>query len=124
MKKGILYGLLAFILVTGFGFIGCDTGTNDNAGGPKDVVLQFVQALQRKDWSTAKSYCTEDSAYVIDIALAFGEDFQDLNEVVDATLEETITGDTAFVYNSDSPEDGFDLVNQNGQWKIDLSSFM
>jgi hypothetical protein len=127
MKNKGFVGLCA-LLVLGFGLAGCDTGTNSdtNGTGPKDVVLQFGRALQKKNYSTAKSYCTVESALFIDLALAFDDDLsKDGDDIVNGTLVEEITGDTAIVYNkNEGPEEGFHLVKQNGLWKIDLSSSM
>jgi hypothetical protein len=131
MKNKCLVGFCV-LLVFGFVLAGCDTGTNnggddgDNAGGPRYVVLQFGQALKKGDLNTAKSYCTAESSMILDMALAFGEDLSTWgNDIVTATLEEEITGNTAVVYDKNNPsENRIDLVKQNGQWKIDLSNIM
>jgi hypothetical protein len=153
MKKGNFFalGMVVVLLAFGLVFAGCDSGTNDdqnnsgneatgeensgtnddentsgNGSGPKDVVLQFGKALQKKDLAAAQSYCTAESAFVLEIGLMFGEDFSEWgDEIVNATLEEEITGETAVVYDKNDPSDSrVNLVKRDGQWKIDLSDIM
>jgi predicted small secreted protein len=121
-NKGIL-GLYV-LLIGGFVLAACDTGTD--AAAPTEVVRQFARALEKNDVALAGTYCTPESAFLLEYAAGFGEDLGTWGTaILNATLKETINSDTAQVnVKGGDLDESVNLVRQDGQWKLDLSSLM
>jgi len=121
------------IFIIAFIIAGCNS--SQNAGNPKVVVEKFVDALSRKDITTARSLTTADSKFFLDQmenSINKNEDgIQNLNfNKSDVEFgEATINGDNATVPVKELKSgEGIDvpLKKENGEWKIsiDITSMM
>ena len=110
--------------------VGCGGGDDGDSGSPEDAVQAFFDASKSEDAEAACASLTTDSQ---DLAAA-GEDSCEASfeksvssgqsnvpgsiEIGDVTTE----GDTATVpVTADGEETTFDVVQEDGSWKIDLT---
>ena len=123
--------LLAFVLLTSISFIGCDSGKGD----PKAVLLQFFDALSKKDMEAARKLATKDSKSMIDMmemGMNMSKDKNDTEKFDKASMEfgeVKIEGDKATipVKEKKSGESlNYILKKEDGTWKVafDKASMM
>ena len=129
--------LAALALTLGAGLIAAGCGGDDggstveSGASPEEVVEAFYGAVGDNDAAAACDLVTEETAQQAadqedadscEEATSFGDgaELADSIEVGDATID----GDTATVEVSSSAQEGsgsVDLVQEDGEWKIDLA---
>ncbi len=141
MKKMIIGVLLVALLVL---VAACKPSEQKQA---TKVAKAFFEALEKKDFKTAKLYVTKDSESVLDFLSGdafsglFGEsdgeteegkveEKEDDDEGMDTykVLNVTVNGDKAVANveasNSKKPEDketkNYDMVKEDGEWKVKM----
>lgn len=134
-------GALVLTLATGFVIAGCGGGDDSNGGvdsgaAPEDVVEAFYNATVDGDVDTVCALITEETAK----QAAEQEDAESCEESADGALtdektksiaesvevgEATVDGDSATVAVSSQEAGGegeINLVQEDGEWKIDFAS--
>lgn len=127
MKKIIFFSLVLSSVI----FFGCK---NMGGGDPKAVLVEFMDALAKKDISTARKLATKESKSMLDlIEMGMQNDKSNNMEKYDKTKmeigEAKIDGDKATVpvKEKDSNEStNFTLKKEDGSWKVafDKTSMM
>jgi len=123
--------LLAIVLLSSISFIGCDSGKGD----PKAVLLQFFDALSKKDMEAARKLATKDSKSMIDMmemGMNMSKDNKETEKFDKASMEfgeVKIEGDKATipVKEKKSGESlNYILKKEDGTWKVafDKASMM
>jgi len=123
--------LLAIVLLSSITFIGCDSGKGD----PKAVLLQFFDALSKKDMEAARKLATKDSKSMIDMmemGMNMSKDNKETEKFDKASMEfgeVKIEGDKATipVKEKKSGESlNYILKKEDGTWKVafDKASMM
>lgn len=124
--------LLVVTVLTSLLF-GCNTRKKSDEN-PRVVVINFFDAIQKKDIDAAKDLATADSKSmlnIIDMALKVKSDFK-LDEFDQSNMEFSeakINGDNATVSvkeKTSGEATNLSLKRENGEWKVafDLSSLM
>jgi len=119
MKKIILSAAAVVLMIS---MIGCKEG-----GDPKTVVMNFYDALGKKDFDEAKKYATNETKGTLDMLKSFAamgsKDTKD--EKYDKSKmifgDPKIDGDkaTVEVKNKDTNEtETINLKKENGEWKV------
>ena len=128
MKKIFLPALTASILI----FAGCKSG----GGDPKVALMNFFDALTKKDFAAVKKYTTKDSEGMISLMQMGMQNMEDKsNEMINYKKENielgtaVIDGDRATVPVKDKKSGettDFTLKKESGDWKVafDKSSLM
>jgi len=117
MKKYVyLIGIVSIVLITGMIFISCA------GGSPSSVVKQLHTAIEKGDTKAISELATSDAAQML---LLIGEKAKGMISEKGGIIktEETISGDTAVVkvtYKDGETED-FDLIKENGKWKVSIN---
>lgn len=108
MKK-VLLSLVVLL------FIGCgDT--------PSDVAMEFSQKFADGKIQEAKSLGTQTTASTLDLLVTLGYK-KDTESPDFEVVSEEVNGDSAKVViknNTTNKSETFDLVKQDGEWKVDL----
>jgi hypothetical protein len=110
MKKILLFGACAAVAF----LTSCSSG-------PSAVAEDFLTDLAKGNYEEAKSYCSENTKGIIDLAVAFGH-----KPVEDYTVEivkDSIDGDNAWVWYIDEKgkEQKLELKKIDGKWLVDIS---
>lgn len=108
------FSILAFLMACGGG------------DSPKAVSENFLKALNRMDYETAKKYGTEDTGKLLDMMSGFAKMMPDSakEEKNFEIKDEKIDGDKATVTYSqtgDESEQVLNLVKLDGKWKVAMS---
>ena len=117
MKKFFNLFVLATVIVA---FAACKGGSAD----PKGVATQFVTALDSKDYTTAKSLSTEESAQMLSMVETIGAAVPDDGKK--AKIDKmtcTETGEKAsctYCCDRDGKDGKVDLVKKDGKWLVDF----
>jgi len=117
MKKR-LYKSATLLL---FIFPGC---SNDN---PSDVVVDFIYAVENKNFDDARGLSTDDTDKLINLQESIANFSQDSTPFVKSKIEiieERIMGDTAYVKFVSEDEDmptTIKLVKTDGNWLVHIS---
>jgi len=116
MKKLILSALAVFTL----SMMSCNSG-----GDPKGVLINFFEALSKKDITTAKKYATKDSESMLGLMEMGMKNSTEKKDDFDKSKMEfgdaKIEGDKATVpvkEKSTGETTNFTLKKENGQWKV------
>ena len=93
---------------------------------PKSVAENFLKALNRMDYETAKKYGTQDTGKLLDMMSGFAKMMPDSlkKEKNFEIKDEKIEGDKATVTYTESGEEGdlsLNLVKLDGKWKVAMS---
>jgi uncharacterized protein YceK len=122
MKKVIVS--LALVAMAAFVFVGCGSKSD-----PKEVANNYLSALTKMDYVTAKKYCTEKNIEMLDMMASFTGAIPD--SMKNKTKESKITitnvkeeGDNATVTftTSDKPGDNtLKMVKKDGKWLANQS---
>ena len=93
---------------------------------PKSVAENFLKALNKMDYETAKKYGSEDTGKLLDMMSGFAKMMPDSarQERNFEIKDEKIDGDKATVTYLESGEDGeqsLSLVKVEGKWKVAMS---
>jgi hypothetical protein len=93
---------------------------------PKSVAENFLKAMNKMDYETAKKYGSEDTGRLLDMMSGFANMIPDSakQEKSFEIKDEKIDGDKATVTYSQSGEVGeqtLDLVKIDGKWKVAMS---
>src|SRR6185503_13683982 len=93
---------------------------------PKSVAENFLNAMNKFDFETAKKYGTEDTGKLLDMMSGFTKMMPDSarKEEKYEMLDEKIEGEKATVtYRAEGREDPekLDLIKVNGKWKVAMS---
>lgn len=93
---------------------------------PKSVAENFLKALNKMDYETAKKYGSEDTGKLLDMMSGFAKMMPDSakKDVSFEIKDEKINGDKAtIVYSStgDEGEQTLNLVKIDGKWKVAMS---
>ena len=102
-------------------FISCGGGDS-----PKSVAENFLKAMNKMDFETAKKYGSEDTGRLLDMMSGFAQMIPDSarEEKKVEIKDEIIDGDKATVTYTQSGEPGeqtLDLVKIDGKWKVAMS---
>ena len=113
-KRTLTAALLAF-------FIAC--GGNDT---PKSVAENFLKAMNKMDYETAKKYGTADTGKLLEMISGFAKMMPDSakQEKNFEIKDEKVEGDKATVTYAESGEEGIqtlNLVKVDGKWKVAMS---
>ena len=113
--KYLLSSILVLVIVS------CGGGDT-----PKSVAENFLKALNKMDYETAKKYGSEDTGKLLDMMSGFSKLMPD-SAKQDRSFEmkdEKINGDKATVLYTASGEEGeqsLNLVKIDGKWKVAMS---
>ncbi len=122
------------LLVAALALVACggdDSSTTSETSSPEDVTKSFLLALANGDGATACSYASQAAIEEIEaqgtcedaVASAVGEvTEEDVTQVENATYtvaDETDTTASVTATREDGQEETFDLVEEDGEWKID-----
>ena len=93
---------------------------------PKAVAENFLKALNKMDYETAKKYGSEDTGKLLDMMSGFAKMMPDSakKERSFEMKDEKIEGDKATVTYTESGEEGLqslNLVKVDGKWKVAMS---
>ena len=93
---------------------------------PKSVAENFLKALNKMDYETAKKYGSEDTGKLLDMMSGFAKMMPDSakKEMSFEMKDEKINGDKATVTYTASGEEGvqtLNLVKIDGKWKVAMS---
>jgi hypothetical protein len=93
---------------------------------PKSVAENFLKALNKMDYETAKKYGSEDTGKLLDMMSGFAKMMPDSarRERSFEIKDEKIEGDKATVTYSEQGEEGdqtLNLVKVEGKWKVAMS---
>lgn len=127
MKKIILPVFTAVILIIS----GCSSG----GGDPKAVLINFFDALAKKDFATVKKYSTKDSESMLGMVQMGMQNVKDTSQTMMYKKENieigdaVISGDKATVPVKDKKSGettDFTLKKESGDWKVafDKSTLM
>lgn len=121
--------LLALVLVAALALTACG-GSDEPSAGPDEVTETFLTALAEKDSAAAcaviseaglEEFADQDQSCEDAVGAALGAGETDPQQVEDATFtvdEETEETATVTAVRSDGQEQTFELVNEDGEWKI------
>lgn len=122
------------LIVAALALVACggdDSTTTSDTSSPEDVTKSFLLALANGDGAAACSYASQAAIDQIEsqgtcedaVASAVGEvTEEDVTQVENATYtvsEETDTTASVTATREDGQEETFDLVQEDGEWKID-----
>ena len=93
---------------------------------PKSVAENFLKALNKMDYETAKKYGSEDTGKLLDMMSGFSKLMPDSakQERSFEMKDEKINGDKATVMYTASGEEGeqsLNLIKVDGKWKVAMS---
>src|SRR6187549_1735688 len=93
---------------------------------PKSVAENFLKAMNKMDYETAKKYGSEDTGRLLDMMSNFTNMMPDSarEEKSFEIKEERIDGDKAtvtYVQSGEVGEQTLDLVKLDGKWKVAMS---
>ena len=117
MRKNFKIVAAAFVL-----FI-ASCGSSDS---PKAVAGNFLKAMNKMDYETAKKYGSEDTGKLLDMMSGFSKMMSDSarQERSFEIKDEKIEGDKATVTYTQSGEEGeqvLNLIRVEGKWKVAMS---
>ena len=126
MQKTRIRAVVLFILM--LSMVGCSLFNP----GPSQVVKNFFQYVEKGDVENAAKLFSKQSAQTFGSKLSSIMAYQvstikSKGGIMSIDTQETITGDVAKVtykvtFNNTATEDGsFDLIKENGEWKIQVS---
>ena len=119
--KNLIFCVIALLAINS---IGCKTS---GGGDPKNVLISFFDALQNKDFTTAKKYATKESESMlgmIEMAMKMAPDTLKRRPYDKNNMEfgdATIVGDKATVPVKDKKSGettNFTLKQEDGNWKV------
>jgi hypothetical protein len=118
MKKNLyLLGLISVILIIVTTLLSCGT-----AKSPSSVVRQFYKAMEKDDRNALNDVLTPETLQILSAMYEkIKENLFENGKI--AKTEETIDGDTAavIVTYENGETASYDLIKQDGKWKIHLS---
>jgi len=95
---------------------------------PEAVVENFLNAMNKQDFETARKFCTEETFKLVDFLTSLadmakqeGAAFADAEPV--SNVKCTIDGDKAkctFCCDGDGKDSEIDLVKVNNEWKVNI----
>ncbi len=93
---------------------------------PKSVAGNFLKALNKMDYETAKKYGSQDTGKLLDMMSGFAKAMPDSSKQEKSfeIKNEKIDGDKATVIYKESGEEGdqtLNLVKVEGKWKVAMS---
>lgn len=111
MRQPILPVL--FLALALLGFAGCSPA-------PSATAEKFTVALAKGDVATAKKYCTQSTAQMLDFAVSMGA-VQAQPDFKFVVTEQKIDGNRATVRFKDDKgkEEKIDLVKIDGRWQVE-----
>lgn len=113
MKKQLF---LLMAVVSMFVFTACSSGS------PTSVAKNFTESIAKGKYEDAKKYCTEPTAKLLDMAMAFGGEAKVDPDFKFESIREEIDGETAKVFvKKGEGEEAIDLVKVDGAWKVSMS---
>lgn len=92
---------------------------------PEAVATAFLEAFYNGNFTEAKSYCSEDTSDLIEMASTFSEPKEDAAEKVTVTIVSTEikekTATVQYTASNDTRNKSILAKEVDGQWKIDLA---
>lgn len=115
MKRSLKYLLISALAITIYSCGGGDS--------PKSVAENFLKAMNKMDFETAKKYGSEDTGKLLDMMSSFSKLMPDSakKEKSFEMKEEKINGDKAtvtYLYSDEDGEQTVNLIKVDGKWKV------
>jgi len=118
VKRNLTFiGLISLILIIGLAFTACGEGRNS----PSGVVRQLHTAIENGDTNAINDLMVPEAAELVNkMASELRSKLTESGGI--ASMEQTISGDTAVVRVTyrDGETDDFDLIRIGGRWRVTI----